>query len=87
MKLKYVMLAAAGVSLASAPVYAQDKPKAPESTPSAEAPKLVCKKLAESGSLVRKKRVCRTQEEWDRFSQASRDAMGQGQMSGGTSGN
>lgn len=87
MKLKYFMLAAAGLSLASAPAVADDKPKAPESAESAAAPKLICKKQTESGSLVRKKRVCRTQEEWDRVSQASRDAMSQGQMSGGSSSN
>jgi hypothetical protein len=83
MSLKHIMLLSAGLLLVPAPAFAEEKAKAPET---AAAPKLICKKESEVGSLVRKKRVCKTAEEWERLSQASRDAMNQGQMSGSSSG-
>lgn len=36
------------------------------------ADKLICRRMAETGSLVRKKRVCHTQGEWARISDAAR---------------
>ena len=83
--MKSLALIAAGLLMVPASAFADEAPTAPQATATAEA-KLICKKETESGSLVRKKRVCRTRAEWDRLSQTSQNALGEGQMSGSSSG-
>lgn len=74
----------------AAPASAQTP--APATAPAAEPPagassELICRRVEETGSLVKKKKKqCYTREQWDRLSAMSRDAMGEGQMSGGSSG-
>ena len=49
---------------------------------------LVCRRIQETGSLGRGRRVCYTRAEWDRIAQAQREnSPGMTAMSGGTSGN
>ena len=76
------LLMAAPVTAAE-PAQPQPQPQAQQ----AEQSKVVCRKEAETGSLLKKRRVCRTKREWEAAAQASRDSMSQGQMSGGSSGN
>lgn len=66
---------------------AQPQPQAQAQAEAAEQSKVVCRKEAETGSLLKKRRVCRSKRDWEGAAQASRDAMSQGQMSGGSSGN
>ena len=35
-------------------------------------PRMVCKRSTETGSLVAKRRECRTKQEWDRIAEAAR---------------
>jgi hypothetical protein len=51
-----------------------------------KASKVVCRREAETGSLVKKRRVCRTVREWDEADRITRAAMTEGQMSGGSRG-
>jgi hypothetical protein len=47
----------------------------PTDTPSAEpANKVICKKFVETGSLVRKKKICRTRADWNKESSALRES-------------
>lgn len=49
---------------------------------------LVCRRVQETGSLGRGRRVCYTRAEWDRIAQAQRDnSPGMTANTGGTSGN
>ena len=49
---------------------------------------LVCRRVQETGSLGRGRRVCYTRAEWDRIAQAQREnSPGMTAMSGSTSGN
>ena len=84
MRMKSIMWVA-GLLLIPAPALADEEKAKPAEAPAAA--KLICKKQSEVGSLVRKKRVCKTAEEWERIADASRDSMTQGQMSGGSNGN
>ncbi len=38
----------------------------------ANKPKMICKRTVDTGSLVAKRRECRTRQEWDRISEAAR---------------
>lgn len=42
--------------------------------PPANKPKLICKRSTETGSLVAKRKECRTRDEWEREVQAGREA-------------
>jgi hypothetical protein len=48
--------------------------------PKSESPafddKIVCRKITETGSLVRKKKMCFTQAEWDRLAEAEHRGVG-----------
>ena len=47
-------------------------------------PKLICKRSADTGSLIAKRRECRTKEEWDRIAEAARqNAQDQMDRNGG----
>lgn len=61
------MMAAAGLAAATAAAAQRANPPAPK-------PKLICKRSADTGSLIAKRRECRTREEWDRIAEASRMA-------------
>lgn len=88
MTLRYAFVAmlAAGIATAAAaqgPAQPQAQVAAEKGAPNDR----VCRKEAETGSLVRKRRVCRLRSEWDALAQAARDRMSEGQMSGSSSGN
>ena len=77
-----VALGMAAPALAQAPAPAAAQPQA-----TASSSELICRRVEETGSLVKKKKKqCYTREQWDRLATMSRDAMGEGQMSGGSSG-
>jgi hypothetical protein len=47
----------------------------PQETPSAEAADpVICKRFVETGSLVRKRRVCRTRSAWNKEASSLRDS-------------
>lgn len=87
MRFNPLILASIGGLLITAPVAADE---AAPAQPAAAAPKaeskLICRKETETGSILKKRRVCYTKRQWDQASAASRDSMTQGQMSGGASG-
>lgn len=82
-----LMILAVGGMLMTAPAVAAEpnKPEA-QKAQQAEQSKVICRKEAETGSILKKRRVCYTKRQWDQAGQASRDAMTQGQMSGSSSG-
>ncbi len=45
-----------------------------EATSAAPSDPVICKKFVETGSLVRKKKICRTQSEWTTESSSLRDS-------------
>jgi hypothetical protein len=45
-----------------------------DAPPAEPADPVICKKFAETGSLVRKKKICRTQSEWTTESSSLRDS-------------
>lgn len=89
MRITAIVLGSVIAGLA-APASAQTP--APATAPAAQPPaaassELICRRVEETGSLVKKKKKqCYTREQWDRLATMSRDAMGQGQMSGSSSG-
>jgi hypothetical protein len=88
MRIDILIIAAMAAGAVAVPAVAQDKPAVQAAAPSDPAAELVCRRVEETGQLVKKKKkVCHTRAEWDRIAAMSRDAMGQGQMSGGSSGN
>ena len=62
------LIAVAALLGLAGPAWAEDP--APAATPAADAEKLICRKTAEVGSLVRKKKECYTKAEWDRLAEA-----------------
>ena len=82
-----LIVLAVGGMLMTAPVVAAQPtaPQAPQAE-QAEQSKVICRKEAETGSILKKRRVCYTKRQWEQAGQASRDAMTQGQMSGSSSG-
>jgi hypothetical protein len=88
MPLRYVFVAAV-MAMAATAASAQNASPQPQPAPAAkEAPTdRVCRKEAETGSLVRKRKTCRSRAEWDAMAQAARNQMTEGQMSGSSSGN
>lgn len=65
------LIIASGLFAIALPAMAEDKPKLDRNDPNATR----CKRLAVTGSLVRKERVCRTNAEWRATSeQQNRDA-------------
>ncbi|MEY3658974.1 MAG: hypothetical protein RLZZ561_2112 [Pseudomonadota bacterium] len=67
------------LALSAAPVAAQSLPtnSAPEqSAADADPNKIICKRFADTGSLVKKSKVCRTRAEWSR---ATEDAQKEGE--------
>jgi hypothetical protein len=85
-RIHIVTALAVGGFLMAVPAAATEVAK-PQAEARSDAPsKVICRKEAETGSILKKRRVCYTKRQWDQASQASRDAMTQGQMSGSASG-
>jgi hypothetical protein len=78
-----IILAVGGMLMAAPAVAAEPTPPAAQQ---AEQSKVICRKETETGSILKKRRVCYTKRQWEQAGQASRDAMTQGQMSGSSSG-
>jgi hypothetical protein len=83
-RLNPLILLAAGGMLMAAPAVATE-PTQPQAQ-QAEQSKVICRKETETGSILKKRRVCYTKRQWEQAGQTSRDAMTQGQMSGSSSG-
>ena len=84
MRITPIILAVGGMLMAAPAVATEPTP--PQGAQQAEQSKVVCRKEAETGSILKKRRVCYTKRQWEQAGQASRDAMTQGQMSGSSSG-
>jgi hypothetical protein len=65
---KYAPFAAALALLSAEPVLASEA-----SAETGDQDKIVCKRLVDTGSLVRGKRVCKTRQEWGRSAQGARE--------------
>lgn len=85
MRFNPLIVLGVGGMLMTAPAVATE-PTPPQSAQQAEQSKVICRKEAETGSILKKRRVCYTKRQWEQAGQASRDAMTQGQMSGSSSG-
>ena len=87
MKVTPLVLLAAGVLLTQTSAIAAEPVPAPQAKKAAvEQPKVICRKEVATGSIAKKRRVCRTERAWEQAAQQSRDTVTQGQMSGGSSG-
>ena len=65
------VIAASMLLALSGPARAEDPAPAPgAAAPTADAEKLICRKRAEVGSLVRKTKECHTKAEWDRIAES-----------------
>ena len=89
MRVNSLILLSVAAGLLGAPAVAQTPAPAAQTAATVDPmDKVVCKREEETGSLVKKKKkVCATKRQWEELAAKTRDAMGQGQMSGGTSGN
>lgn len=88
MRIGILLIAAMAATAVTARAVAQDKPAAQAQATTDPAAQLICKRVEETGSLVKKKKkICHTRADWDKLATMSRDAMGQGQMSGSSPGN
>lgn len=71
----------AAVTVAAEPT-ATKQPKAKN-----DPARLICRRMEDTGSLAKARRVCMTKADWDQLAERTRrDSMG-GAMTGGTSGN
>lgn len=61
------VVAVSGLGTAAATVAAQQAPAAEPAKP-----KMICKRSVDTGSLVAKRRECRTKQDWERLSEAAR---------------
>lgn len=85
------ILSAAGLAflLASGAAYAGEDPAATAAAAAKpDKPKMICKRIQESGSLARRTRLCYTKEQWDKLADAQRaNSPGMTAATGSTSGN
>ena len=65
-----VFMAALASATLAGPVAAADTPGAAQAANSVDDNRIICRKTAEVGSLVRKKKECYTKAEWDRLAEA-----------------
>ncbi len=84
-------LTAATLGLVAVPaaVTAAQQP-APAKQPQAKADpnqRVICRRMEDTGSLARSRRVCYTKADWDRLAERSRNDSMAGAMSGSASGN
>lgn len=68
--MKYARFIVASTLLSAGPVFAQ--PQGRTDTQAGNPDKVVCKRLEETGSLVRKPRSCKTRATWEREGEAAR---------------
>lgn len=62
--------------IAASPAFAQTgqpPAPAPAAAPEAKAEKIICRREAPIGSIVKSKKTCHTRAEWDRIADAARD--------------
>jgi len=71
--IKRCMIALVVLSAATAVSAADEKSK--DGTEVAEKDKVICKTDRSTGSLTRKKRICRTRAQWDEISAAARKGV------------
>ena len=64
------MIAALGTALLGSAALAADTPGAAQASNAVDDNRIICRKTAEVGSLVRKKKECYTKLEWDRLAEA-----------------
>ena len=69
MRLQLIVTTIAGTMLLAGPAAANDQTTADASN---EDSRIICKKLGETGSLVKKNKQCFTQAEWDRIAESQR---------------
>jgi hypothetical protein len=92
MRFNSLMFVSVATALFATPAVAQTAAPAaaPAATASATADpmdQVVCKRIEETGSLVKKKKkTCATRRQWEANAAKSREALDQGQMSGSSSG-
>ncbi|WP_375402708.1 hypothetical protein [uncultured Sphingomonas sp.] len=66
--MRSAVLTAAALGLGSAAV----APAGQAPVPGPVKPKMICKRSADTGSLVARRRECRTRVDWDRIAEAAR---------------
>ncbi|MFS0735714.1 hypothetical protein ABC347_01575 [Sphingomonas sp. 1P06PA] len=71
--------------VASTPALAEP-PTKPAAQDGAAAEKVICRRIYETGSLVKSKKICRTSAQWKAESVAARDAASQFQNAPASSG-
>lgn len=70
---RLILCSALSLSLFAAPAFAQDKPAAtPAVAKTSKYEKIVCKTMAETGSLIKRKKTCKSLAAWDREAEATR---------------
>jgi hypothetical protein len=70
-----------GIAANAAPPQADEREKSADA-----ADKVICKRFAQTGSLVASKRVCKTKRDWERERDAIRDASNISSCPGQTGG-
>ncbi len=70
--LTFVIVALAGLA---SPAQAEAAPPVSQTTATAPAPRVICRRMADTGSNVRGRKVCLTARQWD---QVARDSQGLG---------
>jgi predicted transglutaminase-like cysteine proteinase len=73
---------ALALSAGIAPAMAQPSAARADSAPADDSERRICRRSAETGSLVRRRRECRTQAEWDRLAASGRGITQRIQESG-----
>ena len=68
-KLQFIFVVAVGGAIAATPAAASGAASGDSNTDDS---RIICKKLLETGSLVRKDKQCFTKAEWDRISESQR---------------
>jgi hypothetical protein len=75
-KVCHVLLLAAPALLFATATMAEDQaPAKPTQAQAADDSPVVCKRVAVTGSRVKKEKVCKTQRQWDAYSQRAKEFM------------
>lgn len=69
------LLAASALLLATATLAEDQAPAPPTQAEAADESPVVCKRVAVTGSRVKKEKVCKTQRQWDAYSQRAKEFM------------
>jgi hypothetical protein len=70
-----LLLAAPALLLATATLAEEQAPAPPTQAQAADESPVVCKRVAVTGSRVKKEKVCKTQRQWDAYSQRAKEFM------------